>query len=109
MDQPTSSSETGDHAVSVRPGRLSNAESAKCHQPSGKTLPLSCIHRAVVAWKGVVMELEDSGASGRIRTSGAGGPMSGELVATVKDNVSSRPLEEGEVRMLDLALANARQ
>lgn len=65
--------------------------------------------RVVVAWKGVVMELEDSGASGWIRTSGAGGPMSGELVATVTDNVWSRPLEEGEVRMLDLALANARQ
>jgi hypothetical protein len=69
----------------------------------------SSLRRAVVAWKGVVMELEDSGASGWIRTSGAGGPMSGELVATVTDNVWSRPLEEDEVRMLDLVLANARQ
>ncbi|MCV9963774.1 hypothetical protein OIU34_18010 [Pararhizobium sp. BT-229] len=65
--------------------------------------------RVVVVWKSMVMELEGSGASGWIRTSGAGGPMSGELVATAEDGVWSRPLEEGEVRMFDLALKNPRQ
>lgn len=64
----------------------------------------SSSRRSVVSWNGFVMEVTDGGAAGWLRASGAAGPMSGELRATLTDGEWSRPLTGGETRMWQLAV-----